>query len=66
MAKKVKLLTDTNKRAKAIVDIATGENPAPEIDPYKSCCAGFRAQGRSEGWKSESQSINRKTAQGNS
>lgn len=28
MAKKQKLPTDTNKRAKSIVDIATGEKPA--------------------------------------
>jgi len=30
MAKKVKLPADTNKKAKAIVDIATGETDVPE------------------------------------
>lgn len=40
MAKKVKLLTDINKRAKSIVDIATGESEdTPKVEDNKNPAA---------------------------
>jgi hypothetical protein len=48
MAKKTKLPTDINKRAKSIVDIATGESEEKEIDPIK---AAAQALGRKGGLK---------------
>jgi len=39
MAKKAKLPADTNKKAKAIVDIATGESEAPKTTEGKNPAA---------------------------
>lgn len=48
MAKKVKLPTDLNKRAKSIVDLLTGDEPETPIDPIK---AAAQALGRKGGLK---------------
>jgi len=60
MAKKVKLLTETNKRAKAIVDIATGENPAPEIDPIKAAAQALGRKGGLKGGKARAKALTAK------
>jgi hypothetical protein len=46
MAKKVKLPADPNKKAKAILDLITGEDEAAkEIDPIKAAAAALGRRG---------------------
>jgi hypothetical protein len=56
-AKKIRLPADTNKRAKAIVDIATGENPQPEIDPIKAAAAALGRKGGLKGGKARAEKL---------
>jgi hypothetical protein len=50
MAKKAKLPADTNKRAKAIVDLVTGDdNEVKEIDPIKAAAAALGRKGGLKG-----------------
>lgn len=52
MAKKTKLPADTNKRAKAIVDLVTGDNNAgQQIDPVKAAAALLGKKGGEKGGK---------------
>lgn len=51
MAKKVKLPADINKRAKSIVDIATGECEDKEQDPIKAAAAALGRKGGLKGGK---------------
>ena len=41
MAKKVKLPADTNKKAKAILDLVSGDEPAQPVDPIKDAAAAL-------------------------
>jgi hypothetical protein len=60
MAKKVKLPADTNKRAKSIVDIATGENEEVQQDPIKAAAAALGRQGGLKGGKARAKSLSPK------
>jgi hypothetical protein len=60
MAKKVKLPTDTNKRAKSIVDIATGETTDQQIDPIKAAAAALGRKGGLKGGKARAKSLSAK------
>jgi general stress protein YciG len=57
MAKKVKLPADTNKRAKSIVDIATGESEAKDVDPIKAAAAAMGRKGGLKGGKARAKSL---------
>lgn len=61
MAKKTKLPADTNKRAKSIVDIATGQNQgvAP-IDEVKAAAAALGRLGGLKGGKARAKSLSAK------
>jgi GTP cyclohydrolase III len=59
MAKKAKLPADTNKRAKSIVDMATGENETP-TDPIKAAAAALGRKGGLKGGKARAESLTAK------
>lgn len=59
MAKKAKLPADTNKRAKSIVDLATGESEVP-IDPIKAAAAVLGRKGGLKGGKARAQALTSK------
>jgi len=56
MAKKVKLPTDTNKRAKSIVDIATGEKPTIS-DEIRLAAAALGRKGGLKGGKARAAAL---------
>ena len=58
MAKKVKLPADTNKKAKAIVDLLTGED-APH-DPIKAAAAALGRKGGLVGGKARAEALTKK------
>jgi hypothetical protein len=60
MAKKTKLPADTNKRAKAIVDLVTGEEPAQPIDPIKAAAAALGRKGGLVGGKARAKALTAK------
>ncbi|MFN8290266.1 MAG: hypothetical protein U0U70_08420 [Chitinophagaceae bacterium] len=60
MAKKAKLPADTNKRAKSIVDIATGENQDKPIDEVKAAAAALGRLGGLKGGKARANSLSPK------
>jgi hypothetical protein len=60
MAKKTKLPADTNKRAKAIVDLVTGEQEEKEIDPIKAAAAALGRKGGLIGGKARAKSLTAK------
>lgn len=60
MTKKTKLPTDTNKRAKSIVDIATGESEQKEIDPIKAAAAALGRKGGLKGGKARAKALTSK------
>lgn len=62
MAKKVKLPTDTNKRAKAIVDLVTGENENSGLnDEGKNAAAvALGRLGGKKGGKARAESLTAK------
>ncbi len=60
MAKKTKLPTDTNKRAKSIVDIATGQSEEKEIDPIKAAAQALGRKGGLVGGKARAKSLTSK------
>ena len=60
MAKKVKLPADTNKRAKSIVDIATGQNTDQQIDPIKAAAAALGREGGLKGGKARAKALSAK------
>jgi hypothetical protein len=55
MAKKSKLPVDVNKRAKSIVDLATGEEP--EHDAVKAAAAALGRLGGLKGGKARAESL---------
>jgi hypothetical protein len=59
MVKKAKLPTDTNKRAKSIVDIATGEDSSgvQQTDPIKAAAAILGRAGGLKGGKARAKSL---------
>lgn len=57
MAKKAKLPADTNKKAKSIVDIATGESEAKDIDPIKAAAAALGRKGGLKGGKARAEKL---------
>jgi len=61
MAKKTKLPADTNKRAKSIVDIATGEDQSTQpIDEVKAAAAALGRLGGLKGGKARAKSLTAK------
>lgn len=60
MAKKAKLPADINKRAKSIVDIATGEESAEQIDPIKAAAAALGRKGGLKGGNARAESLSPK------
>ncbi len=60
MAKKAKLPADINKRAKSIVDIATGEESAEQIDPIKAAAAALGRKGGLKGGKARAKALTAK------
>jgi GTP cyclohydrolase III len=56
MAKKAKLPADTNKRAKSIVDMATGEIETP-LDPIKAAAAALGRKGGLKGGKARAEAL---------
>jgi len=61
MAKKQKLPTDTNQKAKAIVDIATGESEdMPSADEVKSAAAALGRLGGLKGGKARAEALSKK------
>lgn len=61
MAKKVKLPADTNKRAKSIVDIATGENQeTSQVDEVKAAAAALGRLGGMKGGKARANALSPK------
>ncbi len=58
MAKKVKLPADANKKAKSIVDIATGETEdVKEVDPIKAAAAALGRMGGLKGGNARAASL---------
>lgn len=57
MTKKTKLPADTNKRAKSIVDIATGESEVQEIDPIKAAAQALGRKGGLKGGKARAKAL---------
>lgn len=57
MAKKAKLPADVNKKAKSIVDIATGESEAKDIDPIKAAAAALGRKGGLKGGKARAKAL---------
>lgn len=60
MAKKTKLPADTNKRAKSIVDIATGETQETPINEVKAAAAALGRLGGLKGGKARAKSLSAK------
>ncbi len=61
MAKKTKLPADTNKRAKAIVDLVTGEQEEQKgIDPIKAAAAALGRKGGLVGGKARAKALSKK------
>lgn len=62
MAKKTKLPTDLNKKAKSIVDIATGESEVEEtnIDELKLAAAALGRKGGLKGGKARAKALTQK------
>jgi len=60
MAKKVKRPSDTNQRAKSIVDIATGETPDLSKDELKSAAAQLGRLGGLKGGKARAEKLSAK------
>lgn len=61
MAKKVKLPADINKRAKSIVDIATGANQETSpVDEVKAAAAALGRLGGLKGGKARAKSLSAK------
>ena len=61
MAKKVKLPADTNKRAKSIVDLATGENQeSAPIDGVKAAASALGRLGGLKGGKARAKALTSK------
>jgi hypothetical protein len=61
MANKTKLPADTNKRAKSIVDIATGENQeTTPIDEVKAAAAALGRLGGLKGGNARAKSLSPK------
>ena len=61
MAKKVKLPADANKKAKLIVDIATGETEdVKEVDPIKAAAAALGRMGGLKGGNARAASLTTK------
>lgn len=60
MAKKIKLPTDPNKRAKAIVEIATGEIEEKEFDPIKAAAQALGRKGGLKGGKARAKALTSK------
>lgn len=60
MAKKTKLPADINKRAKSIVDLATGETPETPIDPIKAAAAALGRLGGLKGGRARAESLTAK------
>lgn len=58
MAKKAKLPADINKRAKSIVDLATGDEP--EQDVVKAAAAALGRLGGLKGGKARAESLTAK------
>ena len=59
MAKKVKLPTDTNKRAKSVVDIATGETPTIS-DEIRLAAAALGRKGGLKGGPARAKALSAK------
>jgi hypothetical protein len=58
MAKKNKLPADANKKAKSIVDIATGETEdVKEVDPIKAAAAALGRMGGLKGGNARAASL---------
>jgi hypothetical protein len=58
MAKKSKLPADVNKKAKSIVDIATGEvEDVKEVDPIKAAAAALGRMGGLKGGNARAASL---------
>lgn len=57
MAKKSKLPADTNKRAKSIVDLATGESDKSEQDAIKAAAAALGRKGGLKGGKARAKAL---------
>jgi hypothetical protein len=62
MAKKAKLPADTNKRAKSIVDMATGETEIP-LDPIKAAAAALGRKGGLKGGKARAKALTKEQRQ---
>lgn len=60
MANKKKLPADTNKRAKSIVDLATGEKTEPLQDDIKAAAAALGRKGGLVGGKARAASLSPK------
>lgn len=60
MAKRTKMPTDVNSRARSIVDLATSEEELPDPDEGKNPAAV--ALGRVEGWEGTRRQADTKTA----
>ncbi len=60
MAKKKKLPVDTNKRAKFIVELATGGHVEPEQDEIKKAAAALGRKGGLVGGKARGASLSPK------
>jgi hypothetical protein len=54
---KAKLPADTNKRAKAIVDIVTGEEGEQQIDPIKAAAQALGRKGGLKGGKARAKAL---------
>jgi hypothetical protein len=57
---KPKLPSDPNKKAKAILDIITGEQPAEKVDPIKAAAAALGRQGGLKGGKARAAALTAK------
>ena len=60
MAKKLKLPTDTNKRAKSIVDIATGEKDNSISDEIRLAAAALGRKGGLKGGNARAKALSPK------
>lgn len=60
MTKKIKLPADTNKRAKAILDLVTGESKEKEIDPIKAAAQALGRKGGLIGGKARAEKLSAK------
>lgn len=57
---KSKLPADTNKRAKAIVDLVTGDEPAEQVDPIKAAAQALGRKGGLKGGEARAKSLTSK------